>query len=90
MKPLIIILIIWNLITFFMMGIDKHRAKVDKSRISEKTLLICTFAMGGLGTTIGAVVFNHKIRKLKFKILLPFGVIVNCAALYGLSLLNLL
>ena len=40
MKLLIVMMVVWNLITFSMMGIDKHRAKKDKPRIREKTLII--------------------------------------------------
>ncbi len=90
MKLLIIIMVLWNLITFIMMGIDKHRAKVDKSRISEKTLLTINFAMGALGITIGAMAFNHKTQKMKFKILMPIGIIANAAVIYGLFYINIL
>lgn len=90
MKLLIAFMVTWNLITFLMMGIDKHKAKKGKSRISEKTLLTVTFAMGGIGTTLGAAVFHHKTQKLKFRIMLPIGIIVNGAIIYGLYCLNLL
>ncbi len=90
MKLLIAFMVTWNLITFLMMGIDKYKAKKNKSRISEKTLLIVTFAMGGVGTTLGATFFHHKTQKLKFKILLPIGIIVNAAVIYGLYCLDLL
>lgn len=90
MKLLIAAMLLWNLITFCMMGIDKRRAIADKSRISEKTLLTAAFAMGALGAVIGAAVFHHKTQKLKFKILLPVGVIVNGAVIYGLACLNII
>ena len=49
MKLLILIMVVWNLITFAMMGIDKGRAKANKRRISEKTLLLSSFIMGAAG-----------------------------------------
>ena len=77
MKLLILLMAIWNLITFAMMGIDKARAKADKRRISEKTLLMSSFIMGAAGITAGALVFHHKTRKLKFQILIPLSILVN-------------
>ena len=46
MKLLIVMMVVWNLITFSMMGIDKHRAEKDKPRIREKTLITVTFPIG--------------------------------------------
>ena len=89
MKLLILIMVVWNLITFAMMGIDKARAKADKRRISEKTLLLSSFIMGAAGIAAGALVFHHKTRKLKFQILVPLSIIVNIAITYALIHYNI-
>lgn len=89
MKLLILLMAIWNLITFAMMGIDKARAKADKRRISEKTLLMSSFIMGAAGITAGALVFHHKTRKLKFQILIPLSILVNIAIIYALIHYNI-
>lgn len=90
MKLLIVMMVVWNLITFSMMGIDKHRAEKDKPRIREKTLITVTFAMGAVGTSAGAAVFHHKTQKLKFRVSFPIGIIVNVAVIYGLFCLNII
>lgn len=90
MKLFIYAMCLWNIITFAMMGIDKHKAKTDKKRISEKTLLMSAFIMGSIGICAGAAAFHHKTQKFKFKILLPVSVIVNAAVIYGLSCLNII
>lgn len=90
MKLLIAVMCLWNLISFLMMGIDKYKANKDKKRISEKTLILSAFLMGGIGIAAGAVVFHHKTKKLKFKILMPLSIIFNGAVIYGLYCLNLL
>ena len=39
MKPLVWLIgfiLVWNIITFITMGIDKRRAEKDRQRISEK------------------------------------------------------
>ena len=89
MKLLILLMVIWNLITFAMMGIDKYKAKADKRRISEKTLLMSSFIMGAAGIASGALVFHHKTRKLKFQILIPLSVIANIATIYALIHYNI-
>ena len=84
MKLLILLMLIWNLIAFIMMGIDKRKAMNDKQRISEKTLLISSFLMGAVGIGADAYVFHHKTKKLKFQILVPLALLVNIIVIYGL------
>lgn len=82
MKELIYILIGWNVVTFFMMAIDKYKSMHGKWRISEQALLTAAFAMGGLGSTLGSIVFRHKTRKWKFRILLPGSLIFNASVIF--------
>ena len=82
MKPLlwiIVLLAIWNLITFFQMGLDKRKAVKGKKRISEKNLLISAFVMGAAGSGAGMLVFHHKTKKWKFRILVPVALMFNLA-----------
>ncbi len=76
-----IIFILWNILTFAMMGIDKVKAKKGQWRISEATLLISAFLFGGIGSLCGSFIFRHKTQKWKFKMLLPIAVIVNILAI---------
>ncbi|WP_312652091.1 DUF1294 domain-containing protein [Aminipila sp.] len=84
MKYVMAIYIIWNIITFTIMGIDKYKAEHNKWRISEATLLLTAFFMGGLGSLIGSHIFRHKTQKTKFKLLLPLSVLCNWGVLYVL------
>ena len=79
---LIAIYLIINIVSFLLMGIDKRKAIKGKERISEKTLLLSAFLMGGLGSFFGAHVFRHKTQKLKFQLLLPLAVLCNAAVIY--------
>jgi len=89
MKLLILIMVVWNLITFLMMGLDKLKAKADKQRISEKTLIVSGFIMGGIGIGLGALVFHHKTRKIKFRILIPLAIVFNAAVIWALIYYNI-
>ncbi len=84
MKHLLVIWFIWNLITFLMMGLDKWKARHDRRRISEKTLLLCSFAMGAIGSGAGMLVFHHKTRKMKFQILVPISMVLNFLIVAGI------
>lgn len=77
LKVLFIAYAIWNIITFLMFGIDKWKAKKNKWRISEGTLIWCAFVMGGLGAFLGSKVFHHKTQKTKFRVLLPLALLSN-------------
>lgn len=71
--------LVLNLIVFAMYGIDKRKAQRDKWRISESTLILSAFCMGGLGALIGMKKFRHKTKNMKFKILVPLALISNIA-----------
>lgn len=77
--------VIMSLITFFMYGADKRRARKDKWRISEKTLLLCALFMGAAGALAGMKVFRHKTKHLKFRILVPLCLIVNIAVIVAIG-----
>ena len=77
MKNFIIYIISINLIGFFIMWLDKHKARKGSWRIPEKTLFIITAIGGGIGTTAGMFVFRHKTKKLNFLIGFPFITILE-------------
>ena len=74
---LALVLVLWNIVTFALYGVDKHKAKKKKWRISETSLILCAFLMGGLGALLGMSAFRHKTKHLKFRLLIPLALIVN-------------
>ena len=75
----LVILLIWNIIVMLIYGADKIKAKRNKRRISEGSLLLIAFLLGGLGAIFGMVLFNHKTSKIKFRILVPLAVAFSVA-----------
>ncbi|MCI9149114.1 MAG: DUF1294 domain-containing protein [Lachnospiraceae bacterium] len=59
-------LILVNIISFLVMGLDKHRAKVHKWRVSEKTLFLLALLGGSAGSVLGIYTFHHKTRHWYF------------------------
>lgn len=65
-----------NLFTFVLYGQDKRRARRGQWRISERLLLECALAGGGVGAGLGMLLFRHKIRHRKFRLLVPFSILL--------------
>lgn len=68
MKPFIALFLILNLITFGVFGIDKLRARLNLTRISEKTLLALAIAGGSVGAVFAQKLFRHKTRKFRYRV----------------------
>ena len=73
------VLLIWNVFTMLLYGIDKLRARKHKWRISETALIVPAFLLGGTGAMLGMVLFNHKTSKGKFRFLVPLAFVLNLA-----------
>ena len=67
----------FNLLGFFLMAWDKHRAIRKAWRIPERTLLSVAFFGGGVGALLGMYHFRHKTRHMKFVILLPVAAVLS-------------
>ena len=59
-------LILINLTSFAMMGIDKRKAEKKLWRIPESSLFIIAIIGGSIGSIIGMRVFHHKTRHWYF------------------------
>lgn len=70
-------LLLWNVIAFAMMGVDKGRAKRGEWRIRERTLLSTAFLLGGPGILTGMLVFRHKTKHWSFRVLVPAGILFD-------------
>ena len=73
---LIVYLILINLIGFFLYGLDKAKAKRKGGRIPERTLLWVARLGGGAGCWLGMVLFRHKTKHIRFKILVPLWTMI--------------
>jgi len=79
---ILIYLIVINVVTFFLYGIDKWKAKRSKWRISEATLLGLAVIGGSIGAWLGMKVWHHKTMHKKFKYGLPLILIVQIAIVF--------
>ena len=70
-------LIIINIITFFVYGLDKLKAVNHWWRIPEWVLLGLTAAGGAVGAYLGMMAFRHKTLKPLFRLGVPVILIVH-------------
>jgi len=71
------ILIGLNVLTFFVYGIDKWKAKRGSWRIPEATLLILALIGGSIGAWFGMKVWHHKTLHKKFKYGIPLILLIQ-------------
>ena len=75
----LVYLVIINVVTFFMYGIDKWKAKKSKMRIRETALLGLAVLGGSIGAWLGMKVWHHKTLHKKFRYGVPAIIIIQLA-----------
>ena len=75
----LIYLVVINVVTFFVYGVDKWKAKKSKWRIREAALLGLAVLGGSIGAWLGMQVWHHKTQHKKFKYGVPAIIIVQLA-----------
>lgn len=88
MNWIYIVLIYWagiNVVTFFLYGIDKWKAKRSKWRVPESTLLWWAAFGGSIGALLGMKAWHHKTQHKKFRYGVP-AILIAQIALMGVIL----
>ena len=73
----LIYLVIINVVTLLMYGIDKWKARNSKWRIIETALLGLAVLGGSIGAWIGMIFWHHKTRHKKFRYGVPDIIIIQ-------------
>ena len=72
-----VILVLFNVWTFLLFGIDKFQARRASWRVRESTLISFAFLGGGIGAKLGQRVWRHKTYKQPFGRQLNFAVFLS-------------
>ena len=80
LKIILLYLFAINIVAFFAFGIDNLKAKRDKWRIPESTLLSMAVLGGSIGALAGMKVWRHKTLHDKFRIGIPVIIALQIAA----------
>ena len=81
MKYLIIYLLIINALAFLLMLVDKQKAKKNKWRIPESTLLGAALIGGSVGALAGMYTVRHKTKKPTVTVGIPIILLLQIAAI---------
>ena len=84
-------LLVMNLITFFVFGFDKWKAKYKEKhetarRVPEKTLFLLAALGGSVGALLGMRVWHHKTLHKSFRFGIPAILILQIVIPAGLCL----
>lgn len=77
MKYLLLYLLIVNALGFLLMLIDKWKAKKNRWRIREATLMTVAALGGSVGSLLGMYTVRHKTKHLKFVLGIPVILVVQ-------------
>lgn len=72
-----------NVTTIILYGYDKRQAIVAGRRVPELVLHLAALAGGSPGALLAQMLFRHKTKKLKFKVVFVGIVLLQLALAYG-------
>ena len=79
LRIVIFYLLAINLLTFVTYGVDKWKARHNRWRIPEATLLLLAALGGSIGALLAMRVFRHKTQHKKFRYGVPALLLVQLA-----------
>jgi uncharacterized membrane protein YsdA (DUF1294 family) len=79
MKYFLLYLLLINAAAFLLMLVDKLKARNNRWRIPERTLLGAALLGGSIGALMGMYTMHHKTRHLKFTLGVPAILIAQIA-----------
>ena len=79
MKYFLLYLLLINVIAFLLMLVDKLKAKKNRWRIPERTLMLSAALGGSVGALLGMYTFRHKTKHMKFVLGVPAILIAQVA-----------
>ena len=71
MKYFLLYLLLINAVAFVLMLVDKRKARKNRWRIPERTLILSALFGGSIGALLGMYTFRHKTKHLKFTLGIP-------------------
>ena len=81
---LTVVLLLWlilGVVTFFLCGWDKYRAKSGGWRVPERTFFVLSLLGASPFMLLGMYTFRHKTKHKRFTILVPLILVLQIALL---------
>lgn len=89
MEYFLLYLLIINALGFALMLIDKRKARKNKWRIPEATLMTVAALGGSVGSLLGMYLVRHKTKHPKFTVGIPLILVLQIAAAVAIWILFL-
>ena len=80
MKYFLVYLLLINALGFLLMLIDKWKARKNRWRIPESTLMAVALLGGSIGSLIGMYTVRHKTQHIKFTVGIPLILVAQIFA----------
>ena len=77
-------LLVINVVTFVLFGLDKYNARKGNRRIREVTLMAMAALGGSVGAWMGMHLWHHKTKHRKFRYGIPLILLLQIALIYFL------
>jgi len=81
-------LVVANIVSFALFGIDKQRARAGQRRISERALLLSAAVSGTVGAWVAMSAFRHKTAKRSFQVKMAAVTAVDIAVVVAALLVT--
>lgn len=78
---IVVYILIVNIVAIVVYGVDKLKAKKNKWRISENTLLLIALVGGSIGAYLAMKLWRHKTNHKKFKYGIPLIIVFQLVVL---------
>lgn len=75
-------LLLINIYTFYLIYLDKQRAKHRKWRVPERKFFILSILGGSIGTLMSMKLYRHKTKHWYFKYGIPLIIVIQMIAAY--------
>ena len=70
-------LLLINLFSLFVMGLDKLKAIKKQYRISELSFFLLAIILVSFGIILGMLLFHHKTKKVQFVLGIPLIILIQ-------------
>ena len=86
MKSIVLLwVLLWNIIAFVLMGVDKWKATHESWRIRERILFLSAILGGSVGAMLGMSFFRHKTQHKSFTIGMPAILVLQVLLAVGVT-----
>ena len=70
-------ILMMNIISFYLFAKDKRQSKKNSWRVSERSLLLFTICLGGMGALLAMKFYRHKTKHFHFNVIVGLSALMT-------------